>query len=79
MSVLATMQNMVQIQIMSSSFFVFHYTNGDQEDLSIFLYEPIGSCMGNDENLKGLLKEKSVFGMLSYHLFFVYGKIGDLQ
>jgi hypothetical protein len=60
-------------------FFVFHYTNGDQEDLSIFLYEPIGSCMGNDENLKGLLKEKSVFGMLSYHLFFVYGKIGDLQ
>lgn len=60
MSVLVTMQNMVQIQIMSS-FFVFHYTNhGDREDLSIFLYEPIGSCMGNDENLKGLLKEKSV-------------------
>ncbi len=76
MSVLATMQNMVQIQIMSS-FFVFHYTNGDQEDLSIFLYEPIGSCMGNDENLKRLLKEKSV---LSFVLSFVFvnGKIGDL-
>jgi hypothetical protein len=76
MSVLATMQNMVQIQIMSS-FFVFHYTNGDQEDLSIFLYEPIGSCMGNDENLKRLLKEKSVLSFVLSFVF-VYGKIGDL-
>ncbi len=59
MSVLVTMQNMVQIQIMSS-FFVFHHTNGDQEDLSIFLYEPIESCMGNDVNLKGLLNDKGV-------------------
>ncbi len=70
------MQNMVQIQIMSS-FFVFHYTNGDQEDLSIFLYEPIGSCMGNDENLKRLLKEKSVLSFVLSFVF-VYGKIGDL-
>jgi hypothetical protein len=60
-----------------SSFFVFHYTNGDQEDLSIFLYEPIGSCMGIDENLKGLLNEKGVLACCLI-VFFVYGKIGDL-
>jgi hypothetical protein len=55
-----TMQNMVQIQIIVIIFFVFHYPNGDQEDLSIFLYEPIGSCMGIDENLKGLLNKIGV-------------------